>query len=171
MKLIVVRHAKSSWDSPNLLADHDRPLAPRGERAAGIIGKWLCDNGHIPAAVICSSALRTRQTWELMQPHLKQPESLNYSRKLYHANSNQYWKAVRNSALSPLLILGHNPGIGDFAASAVEKCPVREDFDRYPTAATMVCVFSAEYWQNVHQATGQLVEFTVPRDHQKITHR
>src|SRR4029453_5768266 len=58
--LLLLRHAKS--DYPQGVADHERPLAPRGEREAGLAGDWL--RAHAPAvdAVLCSTATRTRQT-------------------------------------------------------------------------------------------------------------
>lgn len=61
LRLILVRHAKSGWDDPGL-DDHDRPLAPRGRRAAGWLGTALRDGGFLPETILCSSALRTRQT-------------------------------------------------------------------------------------------------------------
>ena len=164
MKLIIVRHAKSSWDFPSM-RDHDRPLAPRGERAASVIGRWLAEEGHQPASVLCSTAARARQTWELMRPHFNEPREIRFTAKLYHADRNQIWAQVQGSGLSPLLVVGHNPGIGDFAASAAGRAPDREEFSRYPTAAVTVCEFAADSWRRARIGTGNVTGFTVPRDH------
>lgn len=164
MKLIVLRHAKSSWKSPATY-DHDRPLAPRGIRSSKIIAEWLVREGHQPAVVFCSTATRTRQTWETMQPHLREPIDVQFIRDLYHARANQIWQIVKTCSLSPLMVIGHNPSIGEFAAKAIADRPTHRDFDRYPTAAISVCKFPVDSWQDIQTGTGTLQGFTVPRDH------
>src|ERR1700761_5387448 len=62
-QLVLLRHAKS--DYPEEVPDHDRPLAKRGRRDAPVVGRWLAESGHVPDAVVCSTALRARETWEL----------------------------------------------------------------------------------------------------------
>ncbi len=164
MKLIILRHAKSSWADPGL-DDHDRPLAPRGMRAAMLIGQWLATAGHQPKSVICSTATRAHQTWEKMNPYLPCPDQVRYTSYLYHAEVEQIWNTVRQGQQSPLLIVGHNPGLGAFARSAIQQIPDRHEFLRYPTAAATVCVFPVDNWRRVAPKTGQLVAFTTPRDH------
>ena len=66
-RLLLLRHAKSSWDDP-ALADHDRPLAPRGRRAAKRMGAHLRDEQVEISLVLCSSATRARQTLERVEP-------------------------------------------------------------------------------------------------------
>ena len=61
-RLILTRHAKSDWDDP-MLDDHDRPLNKRGQRSAAELGEWLHSRGYEPDEVLCSTALRTRETW------------------------------------------------------------------------------------------------------------
>src|SRR5918996_5979084 len=68
-RLYLLRHAKSSWDDPTL-ADHDRPLAPRGRRAAKVMAKHLHRNGIAPELVLCSGSRRTRQTLKRIAPGL-----------------------------------------------------------------------------------------------------
>ena len=164
MKLIILRHAKSSW-ADHGLDDHDRPLAPRGMRAAMLIGQWLATAGHQPKSVICSTATRAHQTWKKMSSYLPCPDEVRYTSDLYHAEVEQIWNTVRQGQQSPLLIVGHNPGLGAFARSAVQQIPDRHEFLRYPTAAVTVCVFPDKNWWQVAPRTGQLVAFTVPRDH------
>ncbi len=164
MKLIIVRHAKSSWVS-NAPSDHDRPLAPRGTRAALTIGKWLAERGHAPATVICSSALRTRQTWETMQPCFPSLPHVRIEPALYHAGSAQIAGILRRANDSPVMLIGHNPGIGAFAFEILRTHPAHADFARYPTAAATVCGFSGSAWRDTKPGSGDLIEFTVPRDH------
>src|SRR6266508_2923118 len=66
--LLVLRHAKSDW--PDGVPDAERPLAGRGRREAPLVGRWLRESGHIPDLVVCSPALRARQTWELVAGEL-----------------------------------------------------------------------------------------------------
>ena len=79
-RLVLVRHAKSDW--PEHVADHDRPLAARGRRDAPLVGRWLARSGYVPDAVICSTARRARETWDLASgalhsgaPHSGAPHS------------------------------------------------------------------------------------------------
>ncbi|HXT88463.1 MAG TPA: histidine phosphatase family protein, partial [Trebonia sp.] len=66
-RLLLLRHAKSDWPD---VADHERPLAKRGRRDAPVVGRWLRTSGYLPDAVICSTAARARQTWELVSAEL-----------------------------------------------------------------------------------------------------
>ena len=72
LRLILTRHAKSSWDDP-LMSDHDRPLNARGKAAAADLGGWLASRSYLPGQVLCSDALRTRETWEGIAPALAAP--------------------------------------------------------------------------------------------------
>src|SRR3546814_4108799 len=82
--LCLLRHAKSSWDDPGL-ADFDRPLAPRGRAAAPRIGAWIAAQGLCPDVVLCSPALRTRQTWELVAPACGGSARVDHRRSIYEA--------------------------------------------------------------------------------------
>src|SRR5215469_17757042 len=62
-RLVLLRHAKSDW--PEDVADHDRPLAPRGRRDAPLVGRWLARAGYVPDIAICSTARRAQETWRL----------------------------------------------------------------------------------------------------------
>ena len=70
LRLILMRHAKSSWDSPGL-DDHERPLNGRGCRSAKAIGAWLNDHGYLPDLVLSSDAERTRETWGIVAAELQ----------------------------------------------------------------------------------------------------
>lgn len=164
MKLIVMRHAKSSWDIP-WSDDHDRTLAPRGRHAAALIGKWLADAGHAPDRVLCSTATRTRQTWQIVGESLPEPKQATFERRLYHAGSRQIREMIAASpADETVMVIGHNPGIGQFAEEIVYDAPPHPDFRRYPTAATLVVRLELKSWTDLRFRSGRFVDFAVPRD-------
>ena len=164
MRLILLRHAKSSWNRPSL-DDHDRPLAPRGKRASAGIGKWLSEKGYAPRTVLCSTARRTRETWDGMRGFLEPPAArLELVRRLYHCGPHEMLEILSGADESPVLVLGHNPGIGMFASLIVANNPEHPEFRRYPTAATLVCDLPADSWKSASYGSGSVVDFIVPRD-------
>lgn len=163
MRLIVVRHAKSSWSDP-VARDHDRALAKRGIKASALIGAWLAERGYCPREVLCSTARRTRETWRLLQKHLPEPDTVEFERILYGASHDTILELLRMSTASPVLVLGHNPGIAMFSAVMLRRSPEHPRFYRFPTCATMVCDFPAHNWQSVRLGSGICRDFVVPRE-------
>ena len=109
-RLILTRHAKSSWDDPNM-ADHDRPLNERGKTAAADLGGWLASRGYIPEEVLCSDALRTRKTWSGIAPALPGTPILELKPALYHAGPDVMLAVLRHAKADTVMMIGHNPGI------------------------------------------------------------
>ena len=163
LRLILVRHAKSSWDDP-LMDDHDRVLNKRGRKSAAAIGAWLAERGHIPAEVVSSTARRTLETWERMAPAFPEATLLRRDPTLYHAPVPMMFDALHDCAASPVMMLGHNPGIGAFAGELVEVPPAHERFGDYPTCATLVADFEAADWAEITPGSGRVVDFVVPRE-------
>lgn len=163
LRLILVRHAKSSWDDP-LQDDHDRILNARGRDAATQVGAWLTDRGYRPAEVLSSTARRTLETWERMAPALGEGTVMRRDPGLYHASAEQMLEALNGCAASPVLMLGHNPGIAEFAARLLGSPPDNPRFTRYPTCATMIADFDEEDWSAVRFNTGTPVDFVTPKD-------
>jgi len=162
MRLIVMRHAKSSWEYSHL-ADHDRPLSKRGRKSSDAIGKWLVENGYAPKVVISSTSQRTRETWEIVSQHLPQACHVRFAKELYHGGSGSFFSQLAQVDVSPALLLGHNPGIGFFANSILQQTPKDAAFQKYPTAATLVCDFPISRWSNAECGMASLVDFVVPR--------
>lgn len=162
LRLILTRHAKSSWDDPTM-ADHDRPLNPRGIRAAGLVGGWLASRGDLPGEVLCSDATRTRETWERIAPHLPGAPEATLKSALYHAGPDVMLAVLRGATAPVVMMLGHNPGIAEFAERLLARAPADPEFRRYPSGATMVATFEAERWQDVGFGTGALLDFVAPR--------
>lgn len=162
LRLILTRHAKSSWDDPTI-ADHDRPLNARGRRAAALIGGWLASRGDVPEQVLCSDALRTRETWEGIAPLVGGAPELRLKPSLYHAGPDVMLAALRGASGRVVMMLGHNPGIAEFAARLVAQAPADPDFARYPSGATLVATFDVESWDKVGFGSGAVLDFVAPR--------
>lgn len=162
-RLILTRHAKSAWDDP-MMADHDRPLNERGKAAAADLGQWLASRDYVPQQVLCSDALRTRKTWSGVAPALPGSPVLDLKPALYHAGADVMLAVLRHANADTVMIIGHNPGIAEFAAKLVKTPPLNPEFNRYPTGATLVVDFVADNWADVGFGTGAVVDFIVPRE-------
>lgn len=162
-RLILTRHAKSAWDDP-MMADHDRPLNERGKAAAADLGQWLASRDYVPQQVLCSDALRTRKTWSGVAPALPGSPVLDLKPALYHAGADVMLAVLRHASADTVMIIGHNPGIAEFAAKLVKTPPLNPEFNRYPTGATLVVDFVADAWADVGFGTGAVVDFIVPRE-------
>lgn len=163
MKLIVTRHAKSSWHFPDL-GDHERPLTKRGRRSCELIGNWLAQNGHIPETVLCSTSKRTTQTWQRMSRYFATPIDVRLESQLYHGGSAAILDVLSTVDQGCALVLGHNPGMAFFADSVLQTIPSHADFSRFPTAATMICDVPISDWSILSFGSGDLIDFVVPRD-------
>lgn len=158
-RLILTRHAKSSWDDPTQ-ADHDRPLNDRGRRSARELGDWLASRGYEPEEVLCSTALRTRETWEgAAAAPLEVRPLVRYEPGLYHASPEKMLQMLRTASAPTVMLLGHNPGIAEFAAMLPARVPLDPDFRRYPTAATLVVDFQIDRWADLQPGDGSVLDF------------
>jgi phosphohistidine phosphatase len=158
-QVLLLRHAKSSWDDP-ALSDHDRPLAPRGRRAAGLIGSHLRDQDLAIALVLCSSARRTRETLELVEPG----GEVRIEDELYGASADQLLDRLRRvpEQAGAVLLVGHNPAIGELAVSLSGNSPQLAG-RKFPTAA--LATFAVEEsWSSLGPATARLRSFVTPRE-------
>lgn len=161
-RLILIRHAKSSWAEPGR-RDLDRPLNKRGRRAAGLIGRWLDRKGYLPDQALVSSARRTQETWAGIVAVAGPSETRNLP-ELYHAGPETLLEVVRRAPDVPcLLVLGHQPGIGAFAGRLLAEAPADADFAKYPTGATAVIDLDVPGWAEAGWGGGRLVDFVVPR--------
>lgn len=162
-RLILIRHTKSSWDDANL-TDHDRPLNKRGRRAAANIGNWLASRGYLPDEVISSDALRTAETWKVIAAALPAAPEPRYEHKLYQAAADTMLAVLRHAKGEVVLMLGHNPGISEFAQRLVARAPLHAEFQRYPTGATLVAEFPTDDWADAAFGSATPDDFVVPRD-------
>lgn len=158
-RLILMRHAKSSWDDPTL-EDHDRPLNGRGRVSARVLGDWLRDRGYLPDQVLSSNSARTRETFVRLNILC----DARFLTKLYHAGAESMLHVLREAEGNTVLMLGHNPGIGWFAQNIVSVPPPHPRFYDYPTCATMVAEFDVDTWDEVGTGTGKAIDFIIPRE-------
>ena len=165
--LLLLRHAKS--DYPPGVADHERPLAPRGEREAKLAGDWL--RAHAPAvdAVLCSTAIRTRET--LAQTRIDAP--VNYVDRLYDATPGTVIEEINSveSRFGPdvetLLVIGHEPTISSVAlglatADGSSTTAAERISTKFPTSAIAV-LRTGEPWDRLTLSGAALVSFHVAR--------
>lgn len=159
LRLILMRHAKSSWDNP-LLDDHQRSLNGRGRRSALAVGDWLRDNNYLPDQILSSSSTRTKETCA----GLKLTANARYLDTLYHASADRMLTVLKSATGQCVLVLGHNPGIAWFAQELVAAPPSNPRFHDYPTCATLIADFPIDDWNSLRPGTGKVVDFIIPRD-------
>jgi phosphohistidine phosphatase len=160
--LYLLRHAKSSWDDP-ALPDHARPLAPRGRRDAKRIAKHLDRLGITPTLVLCSPALRTQQTLDLLRPALAEVAT-QIEAQLYGASSETLLTRIRSvpEAVSSALLIGHNPGLQDLALMLASDGAELERLEaKFPTGA--LATLALVEWRSLGPGQAKLLAYTVPK--------
>ena len=158
-RLILMRHAKSSWASAGL-EDHERLLNERGRRSATALGDWMRAKAFIPDQSLVSSSERTRETFD----RLKLAGNVQFLEALYLADPDRMSEVLRSATGAVVLMIGHNPGIAYFAERLVSSPPDHTRFGEYPTGATLVADFPIDDWRDVAPGTGQPLDFIVPRE-------
>lgn len=162
--LRLLRHAKSSWDDPGL-ADHDRPLAPRGERATRRLAHHLAGREIRPQLVLCSSAVRARATLAPLVSALGDPP-VEVEPALYAAPAERLLERVR--ALPPdvddVLIVGHDPGLHDLAGLVARPSALASRVaEKLPTGGLVTLELEGD-WDSLGRAAARLTSFVVPRE-------
>jgi phosphohistidine phosphatase len=160
----LLRHAKSSWKSG--LADHERPLARRGRRAAKAICAYLREQGIEPELVLCSTARRARETLERIEPALG-TASVRVEQQLYGASKDALLDRLRGipDAVGSVMLIGHNPELQLLALELAKPvAELRELEAKYPTAALVTLAFPAPSWHMLDSGTGEFVGLVRPRD-------
>jgi phosphohistidine phosphatase len=164
-RLYLLRHAKSSWDDPGL-ADHDRPLAPRGRRAAKLVARHLRDEGTVPMLVLCSSARRAQETLERIAPAFGDGARVEVEDELYGASDDELLERLRKvpDTIESVMLIGHNPAIQELALHLGGPGPEREAVERkYSTGALATLTFEGG-WRQLEPGRARLRAFVRPRD-------
>ena len=158
-RLLLLRHAKSSWDDPTL-ADHDRPLAPRGRKAAKRIGAHLRRQETAVSLVLCSSARRARQTLDLVAPGGR----VETESELYGASAGQLLERLRRvpEEAGTVMMVGHNPAIQDLLVSLLRE-PGDLAAQKFPTAALATLAFTGP-WRLLEPGRAELTALVIPRE-------
>lgn len=166
--LLLLRHAKSSWDDP-ACDDFERPLAGRGRRAAPLIGRYMAERGWLPEMAIVSPALRTRQTWDLVAAELPCVPDLAFDETIYEAAPTAILGAVRQvpDRVSTLLVVGHNPGLEGLAEAlaspASNEVALQRLASKYPTGALAAFILNTN-WAGLDRHTARLTDFITPAE-------
>jgi phosphohistidine phosphatase len=160
--LVLMRHAKS--DYPAGVPDHERPLASRGRREAALAGAWLRTNAPTIEAVLCSSAVRTRQTLE--RTGLEAPVS--FLDVLYGAAPGTMIAEINrvDDAVGTLLVLGHEPTMSEVALGLAgpgsDRAAAEQIYLKYPTSGIAVLRVPGP-WSGLELSGAELSAFHVPR--------
>ena len=163
-RLLLLRHAKSSWDDPSL-ADRDRPLAPRGHHAAERMADHLRSDVPHPDLVLCSPALRTRETLDRMSNAFGEAE-VAVDEELYGAGEHELVRRLRavDDRFETVAVIGHNPGIHDLAIALAGSGEGLERMRaKFPTGALAVLAFDGP-WRDVSPGEARLEAFVTPKD-------
>lgn len=166
--ILLLRHAKSAWGDPGL-SDHDRPLNRRGERAARALAEHLVKQGPLPDQILCSTATRARQTLAPLVELLASVPPISLEKGLYLAPEAALMARLRDlpPEVGTVLLVGHNDGIGEFAAGlaghgkATTLAALRE---KYPTGALSVLTAPVQRWPDLAFGAAELRAFVRPRD-------
>ncbi|MFC6064439.1 SixA phosphatase family protein [Streptomyces ochraceiscleroticus] len=164
-RIVLLRHAKAEWSQES---DHERPLAERGRRDAPAAGRWLAGAGITPDLTLCSTALRTRETWKLAVHELPQRPRTVYEDRLYEASLGELIAVVNEvpDEVDDLLLVGHNPGMHALAdalsGEADGELLTQMNRGGFPTASVAVVTFNGS-WKSVEHGVGRLVAYWTPR--------
>ncbi|MCB1508496.1 MAG: histidine phosphatase family protein [Hyphomicrobiaceae bacterium] len=167
-RLLILRHAKSSWDSP-ALKDFDRPLNTRGRKAAPLMGNLIAARGWVPDLALVSTARRTRETYERLSEGWSTPPELRCCEAIYEASLPTLLALLRRKAGTArcVLLVGHNPGMQELALTLSGPRPVDSLgalAAHFPTAALAALNFSIADFADLQPATGTLEAFIKPRE-------
>lgn len=169
LTLLMLRHAKSSWDDHDL-EDFERPLTKRGTKAAGAMGRYIAENDLVPEQAMCSDAVRTRETFGLVASELGGAAiETSFRSELYLASPKELLDHARGAgdSTSRLLLIGHNPGLHAASLALVgrgEAQRLRAMRIKFPTAALAVITFRVSKWAEIGPAGGTLSVFKTPRE-------
>ena len=171
--LLLLRHAKSAWPD---VPDHERPLARRGQRDAPLMGRWLRAAGYIPDRVLCSTARRAAQTWQLAQPELGSAPPAVFDDHVYDSDAAQLLDVIRRTPapVRTLLVVGHDPALPGLARTLAEtpaavvgpgegeQAAADRIRAKFPTAAVAAFVFRGA-WDQLAPGAARLACFVTPR--------
>jgi phosphohistidine phosphatase len=163
-RLLLIRHAKSSWDDP-ALPDRERPLNGRGRRAAERIGDHLRAEGLVPDLVLCSPAARARETLE--RSRLDAAE-VRTEPSIYEGSVRDLLELIRaiGEDVSSAGLIGHDPAMHELASALAgddEREPAERVRERFPTGAVAVFELDGD-WRETAPDRASLVAFIRPKD-------
>ncbi|MBV9517366.1 MAG: histidine phosphatase family protein [Hyphomicrobiales bacterium] len=165
-RLLLLRHAKSA--RPAGVADHERPLAPRGCKDARLMGAYLQEEMLLPDLALVSTSVRTRQTWDLLVQGLGTVPSLRFDRRIYDAPAGRLASVIAETpdATNEVLLIGHNPGLADLAqrlAGHGDRYALARMRTKFPTSGLAVLDLPGESWRELNDGSARLDRFVTPK--------
>lgn len=165
--LALMRHAKSAWDL-GVEADHLRPLNERGRRAVPVIGAYLADIDFEPDLVLCSTAVRTRETLDRLLRDFDRAPTVRYEQALYLADWGDSLERLRRlgKRWRRVLVIGHNPGLQNLAVHLVteaDRAVAGRIADKFPTAALALLTCALDGWDDLSPGTVRAARFVTPK--------
>lgn len=157
--LLILRHAKSSWKGKGI-SDHARPLNKRGKKAAPLMGQVLYEDDFVPDVILSSTALRARQTADLVAEASGFEGQVDYLDDFYHAWPSDYLNALcsLSDKINTAMVVGHNPGMELLLEMLTGQS------ERFPTAALASVKLSIDFWSQLNDETeGELLHLWLPR--------
>jgi phosphohistidine phosphatase len=170
-RLLILRHAKAGPHDEK--HDKERQLIDRGRRDSALMGRMMHEKGYVPELVLCSSAARTRETWEHTAPELHAKPETKFLDALYDASAGTILNCLHKegAAVPNLLYIGHNPGLEQLVRvlvrdpeTAGERQRTAALLSNYPTAALTVIDFDVDCWAEIAPTAGILIDFVTPAD-------
>jgi phosphohistidine phosphatase len=170
MRLLLLRHGKSDWAAE--AGDLERPLNARGRDAIDRMGRYMRRHGYQPRRVLCSPAVRTRETLARLLPLLDAIPETDYPPGLYPSEWPSLLKTIQSAGTdTPLLIVGHNPGLEQLAwalaappRNGAEQRRLALLNDKFSTGTLAVFVFRVKEWSRITPGHGRLCDFVRPKD-------
>jgi len=165
LRLYIMRHAKSSWAVPGA-RDFDRTLNERGLADLAKLSKVFKREKIAPDHILCSSAIRTRQTLDGIKDAFENLPAVDFTERLYSSGLHEYIDIINGvEQAKSLMVIGHNPMCGSLATS-LPKDGEPDEFEKiaykYPTAAISIIDFDFDDWSKVSKYTGTLVKSIFP---------
>jgi phosphohistidine phosphatase len=162
--LHLLRHAKSSWDDPTL-ADHERPLSRRGRAAANAIAEYLEEEKVVFDLVLCSTALRARQTLAPIAGRVAL-RKVRFTAAIYEAGERRLRQELRRlpEDAEAVLMVGHNPGLHELAlvlADAASRARLPPLDGKFPTGA--LAVLAVDAWKTLRPEGARVLAFMRPK--------
>lgn len=162
--LLLLRHAKSSWDDASL-SDFERPLNPRGTKAAPFIGQFMAGKGWQPDAILSSPAERAKQTALLVKEAGRLSAEPAFNDKIYEASQFQLLEVLSgvSKTVNMLLLVGHNPGMEGLLNL------LTGEMHSIPTAGLIRISLNIDAWPEIKKGCGKLEEFIKPKEEMRST--
>ena len=160
--LYVIRHAKSSWDDPDL-EDFERPLNDRGKKDAPRMGKRLKEKNIHPHIMISSPAKRALSTAKRIAKVIEYPkDNIKTKESLYHASDDVILAELQkiNDKHNIAFYFGHNPGLTDFVNSLMNE---EQDIDNVPTSGVVAFSLPIDSWSQLTWGIGKMDSFDYPK--------